>query len=449
MADPKTPTPLTRRDLLAGAGAASGIAAGWTAGGARGVAKESAAATRAASPRAAVAWPMWDESEESGLLGVLNSGKWGRTGGGPRVEEFERRFGERMQARHCLATSAGTTALLTALGALDIGPGDEVILPPYTFVATFNVITCNYALPVFADSDLETFQIDPARVADAVTPNTRLLLPVHIGGSVADLDALDAIARRHGIPMLEDACQAPLAEWRGVPVGTKGIGGCISFQASKNITSGEGGAVLTNDDDFANLCYNFHTPGNARPGALRGRGANYRLTEFQAALLIAQLDRLEGHAKQRDANAAYLSEMLREIPGIEPAKLTDGCTRSAWHLYMFRYDAHQFSDLPRAQFLAELGKMKIAASGGYSTLNTTDHVRSIATSRHYERIYGKAKMADWLEANQCPVNDQLCQQAVWFGQTRLLGTRTDMEQIAEAIAGIQKRSGDLAKKSPS
>lgn len=391
-------------------------------------------------------WPLWDNRDENALLDVLHSGKWGRTAGGAaRVKEFETAFATRMKARYCVATSSGTTALLTALGALNIGPGDEVILPPYTFVATFNAITASFALPVFADSDAASFQIDVAKMASAITPATKLLLPVHIGGSPANLDALTALAKSRGITLLEDACQAPLAEWRGQPVGTFGQGGCFSFQASKNLTSGEGGAVLTNDENFANLCFNFHTPGGPKPAPSLGRAANFRLTEFQAALLLAQMSRLEAQAKTRDENAAYLSNLLRQIPGMAPAALHEGVTRSGWHLYMTRYDATKFSGLTRAKFLAALAKEGVAASSGYTSLNTSTHVKALANNPHYQRIYGKDRMTAWAERNQCPVNDRLVEEAVWLSQTKLLSAKSEMDRIATAIAGIQKRSGELAR----
>jgi perosamine synthetase len=320
-----------------------------------------------------------------------------------------------------------------------------VILPPYTFVATFNVITANFALPIFADVDAASFQIDPAKIAAAVTPATRLLLPVHIGGSTCELDAIAEIARSKKIALLEDACQAPTAEWRGKPAGTVGIGGCFSFQASKNLTAGEGGAVVTNDDDFANQVYNFHTPGGPKPAASWGRAANYRLTEFQAALLLAQYTRFEEQQDHRNANATHLTSMLQKIPGIAPAKLASGNNRSAWHLYMFRYDAKRFAGLSRAKFIAALKEEGIAANTGYTSLNNSPHVKAIAANPHYQRIYGKARMASWVERNQCPVNERLIEEAVWFGQTKLLTPRSEIERIAEVIASIQKRAGDLAK----
>ena len=394
--------------------------------------------------KAVTEWPIWDETEEHALLNVLNSGTWGRTSGGPRCVEFETAFAKRMQAKHCVLTASGTTALLTTLGALNIGPGDEVLIPPYTFVATFNAITNSFALPVFVDSHLESFQIDASKLDAAITPATKLIMPVHIGGYSADMDAINAIAKQHQLLVIEDACQAPLAEWRGRPVGTQGLGGCFSFQSSKNLNCGEGGAIITDDDEFANKCFNFHTPGGGRRVASQGRGSNYRITEFQAALLSAQFTRFEAQSDQRNTNATYLTQLLKQIAGITPAALTAGCTRSAYHLYMLRYDPVHFAHLPRAKFIAELNRLGIGASSGYSTLNTTPHVRAIATNPHYLKIYGQQRMDDWLQRNQCPVNDMLCQQAVWFSQFALLGDRSKMDHIAESIRDIQKRASELA-----
>jgi len=439
--------PVSRRDFIGGAATAgAGLCLGGPLAAAADKPRSAAAspAPAASGAKAAVDWPVWDESEERALLDVLRSGKWGRLNG-TRVKEFERVFGERMRAKYCVATSSGTTALLSSIGALGIGPGDEVILPPYTFVATFNVITANYALPVFADVDAASFQIDPAKITAAVTPATKLLLPVHIGGSTCELDAIGEIARTRKIALVEDACQAPAAEWRGQPVGTKGVAGCFSFQASKNLTAGEGGAVLTNDEAFANQVYNFHTPGSPKPGASWGRAANYRMSEFQAAVLLAQYARFNQQQDIRNANAQHLTSLLQKIPGITPAKLTSGNNRSGWHLYMMRYDAQQFANLPRAKFLEALTKAGIAASSGYTSLNTSSHVKALAENPHYQRIYGKDTMARWVDRNQCPVNDKLVGEAVWFAQTKLLGSRAEMERMAETISGIQKRAGELAR----
>lgn len=434
----------TRRHFIEGAAVAGVGLASATASRAS---EQSATANPSSAKPKRPSWPVWDSQEETALRDALNSGQWGRTsGGGQQVMAFEAAFAEKMHARFCLATSSGTTALMTTMGALNIGPGDEVILPAYTFVATFNAITAHYALPIFVDAELATFQIDAGKIEAKMTPATRLLLPVHMGGIVADLDQLQKVASSRSVPMIEDACQAPLAAWRGKPVGTVGTAGCFSFQASKNITSGEGGAIVTNDESFANRCFNFHAPGNLKPGQSLGRAANFRLTEFQAGVLRAQLSRLEAHAATRDSNAAYLTSMLQTMPGIVPARLTEGCTRSAYHLYMLRYEKQHFADLPRAKFLQALGAARISAGTGYKLpLTRQDHVQALAANPHYQRVYGKDRMRAWLADVECPVTERICNEAIWLPHQSLLAPRSEMERIAEAMRNVQKNAAALAK----
>jgi perosamine synthetase len=393
------------------------------------------------------AWPVFDEKEERSLLNVLRSGKWNR-GTGTHVTRFEEEYAKLTGARHCLATANGTSALLVSLGALGIGPGDEVILPPYTFVATLNVILAMHALPVFVDSDRETFQIDARKIESAITDRTAAILPVHLGGSAADLDTVLAVSTKRNIPVIEDACQSHLGEWKGKKVGTFGRSGCFSFQGSKNLNAGEGGAILTSDDDLSEKLYAFHNNSRYRKSAgydftYQTRGLNLRLTEFQGAILSAQMTRLEEQSKGREANAQYLTSMLKEIEGLTPARMYEGCTRNAYHLYMFRYNPAGFAGLKRATFLKAMAAEGIPCSGGYSPLNKEPLLRQSLSSRGYERIYSKERLAGWQEQNQCPENDQLCREAVWFTQNMLLGPRTDMDHIVTAVRKIQAHARDL------
>ena len=392
------------------------------------------------------AWPVRDATEDQALGEVVRSGRWNR---GPQVERFEAEYARLTGAAHCLATANGTSALLATLGALDVGPGDEVIVPPYTFVATINAVLLRHALPVFVDTDVETFQIDARKIAAAITERTRVVMPVHLGGAVADLDTILAAAAPGRLPVVEDACQAHLAEWKGRKVGTYGRAGCFSFQASKNLNCAEGGAILTNDAGFLETCYRFHNNSRGRATAgstdfsYRGVGANLRLTEFQAAMLLAQMTRLEQQARTRDSNGAYLTSLLSAIPGIAPARTYPGCTRNAYHLYMFRYDSAAFGGVTRTQFLKALGAEGVPASGGYSPLTREPSVVETLKGRGYQRIYGKAELDRLDERNQCPANERLCNEAVWLTQTMLLGPRSDMDQIAEAIRKIQRHAGEL------
>ncbi|MFN7927339.1 MAG: DegT/DnrJ/EryC1/StrS family aminotransferase [Blastocatellia bacterium] len=393
------------------------------------------------------AWPIADETEEKLLLEVVRSKKWGRLNGS-FVDRFEKTWAERTGAKSCLATSSGTSALVAALNALEIGPGDEVIVPPYTFVATINAVLLQHALPVFVDSDRATSQIDARKIEAAITKRTRAILPVHLGGAPANLDEILAVAKKHNLPVIEDACQAHLAEWRGQKVGTLGTLGCFSLQASKHLNSGEGGIVVGNDEKLVEVCRSFHNQGRGEPGsglAYARNGDNRRMTEFQGAMLLGQLTRLEEQAKTREQNAAYLKQLLSDIPGITPAKMYEGVTRNAYHIFMMRYDAAQFSGLPRERFIKALQAEGIPCSGGYAPLNKEPFLKTTLQSRAFRYIYSAKELTAWEARNHCPENDKLCQEALWFGNTMLLGPRTDMEQIADAIRKIQKQSTSLAR----
>lgn len=391
-------------------------------------------------------WPVADAREEEALVDLVRSGNWFR---GKNVAAFETAYASLTGATHCLATANGTSALITSLAALGVGAGDEVIVPPYTFIATVNAVLLLHALPVFSDTDIDTFQMDARTIERAITSRTRVVMPVHLGGSAADLDAIQDTARKRNITVVEDACQAHLAEWRGRKVGTYGRTGCFSFQASKNLNSGEGGAILTGDEELLEGCYRFHNNSRGRRNtgsdfSYAKNGANLRMTEFQAALLVAQMTRLEEQSRVRERNAAYLTGLLQQIPGIRPARMYDGCTRNAYHLYMFRYDAQRFSGMPRAAFLKALRAEGIPASGGYSPLNKEPFLQKVFAGPGFQAIYGKDRLQAWQERNACPQNDRLCSEAVWLTQTMLLGPRQDMDDIAEAVRKVQAHSAQLS-----
>jgi len=393
-------------------------------------------------------WPIVTSADEKSVLEAVHSGHWNR---GRSVDQFEMAFARMHGAKHCIAVSSGTSALYTSLGALMVGPGDEVIVPPYTFLATVNVAMLHYAMPVFVDSDRETFLMDPAKLEAAITERTAAIVPVHIGGSAANMDQILAIAKKHNVPVIEDACQAVLGRWRDRGVGAWGTSGCFSFQVSKNVCCGEGGAILTNDDAMADNCYAFHNCGRKPPRAgpdfnyRGGRCTNARMTEFQGALLLTQLEAAEQRAKTRSENAAYLTSMLREIPGIVPARIYEGCTRNACHIYMFRYQPEMFAGLPRLRFLKALHAEGIPCSAGYSPLNKEAFISDALNTRPYIKVYGKAAIDNWADRNHCPENDKLCEEAAWFMQNIFLGPRSDMDAIAEAIRRIQAHAGELAK----
>lgn len=396
-------------------------------------------------------WPIYDHTEAKGLLDTLYSSQWGRLGG-KVTPHFEEMHSEIYGVKHSLGVTSGTSALYAMLGALGIGPGDEVIIPVYTFIATYNVVVLHYALPVIVDMDPESFQIDPQKIEAAITKNTKAIMPVHIGGSPCNLDAILAIGKKHNLPVIEDACQAHLAEWKGKKVGNWGLGGGFSFQASKNLTCGEGGAIITNDSDFYKACFAFHHQGQQSATAsvvAAGagiRGSNLRINEFQSNILLSQITRLEEQAKTRNENALYLSSMLKEIPGLTPAKLYEGTTNGAYHLFMFKFDKEGFSGMSRDQFVKAMTAEGIQPSLGYGKMDKDPYVNDLAKNKFYRKIYGEKDMKRWLERIDCPVNARVTDEnALWFLQTHMLGTKTQMEQIAEAAKKIQKYSSEIKK----
>jgi dTDP-4-amino-4,6-dideoxygalactose transaminase len=438
---------VTRRNFLVAAPATAGLAAAApapTAGD-----KPAILGGRKTRTQPFASWPKFDQKEERALMDVLHSGKWYR-GSGQVVKQFEQSYAQLTGAKQCLATCNGTAALFIALNVLGVEAGDEVLIPPYTFIATANVVLRQNALPVFVDTDIDTFQMDYRKVEAAINDRTRAIMPVHLGGNAANLDSLLPIAKKHNIPLIEDACQAHLGEWKGRKVGTWGQAGCFSFQASKNLNSGEGGAILFGDEDARERAYAFHNNGSGLRAIgsnfqYASTGANLRLTEFQAGILLSQMTRLQEQSKVRSDNGKYLTSMLKEIPGIAPAKEYPGVTNNAYHLYMFRYDSKAFAGMPREKFLKALAAEGISGSGGYSPLNKQPFLTTAIASRGFKRLFSEKRLKQWVEQNQCPQNDKLCAEAVWFTQNMLLGPRTDMEQIAEAVRRIQKFAGEVAK----
>jgi len=249
-------------------------------------------------------WPMWDKAtDEEPVLKVLRSGVWSR---GSVVTEFEKKWAETIGAKRCLAIVNGTNSLIAAMVQLGIGGGDEVLVPPYTFVATVIAILQTGAMPVFVDTDPETFQIDHNKIEAKITSRTKAILPVHILGLPADMIRIMAIAKKHNLLVVEDACQAWLAEIDHRKVGTFGNAGCFSFQNSKNIPIGEGGAIVSDDEEFMDRCYSYHNYGNpygSYSGAVASEtemaGTKIRMTEYQAAIGLAQLTRLEAQTAIR------------------------------------------------------------------------------------------------------------------------------------------------------
>ncbi len=388
-------------------------------------------------------WPVWDERELEALKEVLESGVWGI--GGKKQKEFEERFAAYQNAAYGVTVPSGTAALEVALKAAGVGAGDEVIIPAYTFVATASAVIAVNALPVFADVEPDSYTMDAASAERLITPRTKALIPVHIAGRPTDMDAVMPVAEKHGLTVIEDACQAWGAQWRGRGVGSIGHLGCFSFQSSKNITCGEGGIILTNDRKLYETAWSYHNTGRPVEGSryeYNLLGGNYRMTEFQAAILVVQLSRYEEHLKTRMENAGYLSRRLSEIEGIRPLKDDARITRNAYHLYVFRYDGEALNGVHRDRFVDALRAEGIPCTGGYGPWYRAPYMLALKEDRLLKNLYGER--ADYSRLN-VPVTEKACtQEGVWLFQSMLLGSREDMEDIVAAVDKIRENTAELA-----
>lgn len=395
-------------------------------------------------------WPEWRETWEPSVLQVLRSGEWYRGSRGGQVPRFETAYAELIGAKRCLATASGTTALIVGMHVLDVDAGDEVIVSPFTFVASYNAILFHKALPVLADTDPATLTMDPASIASRITDRTRAIMPVHIYGMPCDMDPIVAVAKKHRLAVIEDACQAWLAEYKGRKCGTIGDLGCFSFQNSKHLPSGEGGAITANSDDLIDRAASFHDCG--RPyGHFTGprpnftRGGNFRMQHFQAAMLLQQFDKLREDTARRRENAARLSASMTQIPGIVPARLPEG-SQAVWHLYAFRYDADHFQGLPRAKFIAAMRAEGIPCSTGYQEQYFDGLLDEAIASRGFTRLFSAKRLKEYRDGfHELKGNREVCATTVAITQNLLLAPPADVDHIAEAVRKIQLHAAEISR----
>ena len=285
--------------------------------------------------------PFIGEAEKQAVMAVLDSGMLAQ---GPRTAKFEERFAQVCGVKHAIATSSGTTALHLALLAHGVGPGDEVITTPFTFIASANSILFTRAKPVFVDVDAATFNIDPSLIEAAITPKTKAIMPVHLYGYVCDMNAIQAIADKYGLAIIEDACQAVGATYHDKKAGSFGTG-CFSLYATKNVMSGEGGMITTNDDGLAQKCRMLRNHGMQRRYYHDMLGFNFRMTDLCAAIGLVQLDRLDEFTAKRRINAEYLTTRIESV--ITPT-VKEGYGH-VWHQYTIRVDGGRDRDVAMKQ----------------------------------------------------------------------------------------------------
>jgi len=391
-------------------------------------------------------WPYWDDGVVDSIVKTTKSRIWCRiqskTG---TVPTLEKKFAELIGAKLCVATGSGTQALHTCVEALGIGPGDEVITSPYTDPGTIASILSARALPVLADLDRESFQLDPSDVERRITENTKAIMPVHMMGQPCDMDSIMAIAKKHNLKVIEDAAQAHLAEHRGRKLGTIGDVGCFSFQSSKTIACGEGGAIVGNDQELMDKCYTVHNHGTSRRGFTEVAGPKYRMNEFEAAALLGQWPGIIDRFKRRNENAAHLTSRLKDVPGILPQKLYDGTNSSSWYLYAMSYRKEHFNGADRSKFLKAVAAEGVSLSPYIARgLHREPWIEHILNRPVYKKMFSAKRLEEYREQVPCPVCDQVCQEmAMIWASGPLLGTKEDMDDVADAIIKVYENRDKL------
>jgi dTDP-4-amino-4,6-dideoxygalactose transaminase len=372
-------------------------------------------------------WPEFGTEEEELLLAALRSGKWGSLDG-TYVNQFEREFAAFQGAKHGVTTVNATMGLAVAMKAVGLEPGDEVIVPPYTFIATASAALMIGVIPVFADVDPETLLINPEKIESAVTPRTKAIVPVHHGGSPVDMDAVTEVAARHGLRVVEDAAQAHGAAWRGRPVGAIGDVGVFSHQSSKMLTAGEGGTMVTNDREVDELLWSYRNVGRRRGGEWYEHvrlGWNLRMTEFQAAVLLAQLKRFPAQQARRTAAAAYLTERLRDIPGVVPVEVPAGVTAHSWYTYHWRWLGARHGGLHKMELAKALRAEGIPVLHGYVPINRNEAVRA-----EIKRLGGAEPVA-------CPAAEKAdAEEILAFSSPILMAANEDIDDVVRAVTKV-------------
>ena len=391
-------------------------------------------------------WPYVDERVVEEVVKTTRSGIWCRIQSPDgTVPTFEKEFAKLYGTNYCVSTGSGTQALNTVVEALGIGPGDEIITSPYTDPGTIQSILVSRALPVMADLDTESFQLDPADVERKITKRTKAIMPVHIMGQPCDMQSIMAIAARHNLKVIEDSCQAFLAEYQGKLVGTIGDAGCFSFQTSKVFCCGEGGAIVSHNDDLMDRCYTVMNHGTAKNGKTLTIGSKYRMNEFEGAVLVGQLPGVRDRHNIRNRNAKYITEKLKGCPGLVPQKLYEGTTAGSFYLYTWSYKKEHWNNAPREKFLKAVAAEGISLSpyiaNGLHREPWTEH---ITTLPEYKKMFGTSRLRQFREELVLPKCDQVCEEMVMlWASGPLLGTLADMDDLVNAIMKVYESRDKL------
>ena len=392
------------------------------------------------------AWPYVDDKMIENIVATTKSRAWSRIDvANGMVSTFEKTYAKIIGAEYCVATGSGTQALSTCVEALGIGPGDEVITSPYTDMGTISAILTSRALPVLAELDPDSYQMDARDVAKKITPNTKAIIPVYIGGVPCDIDAIMALAKKHNLKVIEDACQAHMAVYKGKQVGTIGDLGCFSFQASKQISCGEGGAIVGNNATLMEQCYTVQNRGTTRQGKHATIGPKYRMNEFEGSILMGQIDTAKERFEKRNENVNYLHSRLKGFKGLAPQKRYEGTESAGLYILALTYHKEHFGGLDRSKFLKAIQAEGIGF-GGYIAqgLHREPWVDHILSLRSYKEMYTAKRLAQYKKDMNLPKCDLAVSRMVsLWGSGTLLGTKQDMDDIANAVMKVYENRDKL------
>lgn len=392
-------------------------------------------------------WPFGGKEEMAALADVLKSTKWGgQPFPGKHSTLFQNKFAKLHTAKYAQCVNTGTVAIQAALKAVGVMPGDEVIVPAYTWEGTVGPVLLLNAVPVFVDVDPDTYCLDAKLIEKAITPKTKAILPVHLGMRFADMDEILRIAGKHNLKVVEDCAHVHGGMWKGKGAGSMGDLGAFSFQSSKLITCGEGGVVITNTLEYMELVQSYINAGRASlTDQFKRRiiGFNYRLGEFQAAVLGPQLNRLPSQSKVRDKNMAYLEKRLKGTPGIGLLKPDPRITRKAPYGYVLKYFAEEAKGIPRAAFVAALQLEGIPCDGLFYEPVYKSSLFPVQAADFPALSWG-GKTLDLRSMYSCPESEKAgYHEAVWFMHQMFLGSKKDVDTIADGIHKVLENIEEL------
>ncbi len=390
-----------------------------------------------------VEWPIWDDQERQALIDVINSGEW--WAGAPKSQagshhwRFQTEFAEFNGSKYAFGCTNGTHAIEVSLLALGIGLGDEVIVPEWTFVATASSVIAANAVPMFCDVDPETFLIDPQKIEALITPKTKAIIVVHLAGMPCDMDAILAIATKHSLRVVEDCAHAHGSSYKGRKVGNWGDVGTFSFQASKVVNAGEGGAIVCNNEELSQRIYEVLDCGR-HPGEWFYNhytfGSNYRLSEFNAAILRTQLKKYPAQLALRNKNALYLNGELKKIPGVHPQLRKEYVDTCAHYVYIIYLDPAHFHGIAYPEIYKNLREKGIPVDDCYPPLHTIEcftAMRGKPGIDYSGANWGGVKSAP----GHFPVVEKIHAHAFQLEQKVLLSGRDALDYVVAEIASLK------------